>query len=240
MFEESLLAKQRHARGGRRSTILAVALTLHFTILVGTVVANYWSVDAVAEPPLQVDYYELVPPPAPPPPPAAPPAAPEAAAEPTVVPVVPVQPEDVPAEIPDPTKAASPEEAFGVPEGVVGGDPNGVVGGEPSGVPHGLPTEPRGQIRIWTGEMTRPERISGLPPQYTEMARRARIQGPVILEAVIDRQGNITDLRVLRDLPMGLTEAAIEAVRSWKFRPATLAGQPVNVYYTLTVQFQLQ
>src|SRR5688572_18077025 len=74
------------------------------------------------------------------------------------------------------------------------------------------------------GDVTRPEKISGLTPAYTAEARRARLSGVVIVEAVIDEQGNVTETRVLKGLPMGLAEAAVEAVRAWKFKPATLDG----------------
>jgi TonB family protein len=89
------------------------------------------------------------------------------------------------------------------------------------------------------GEVSRPEKISGDPPQYTELARRARITGVVIVEAVIDEQGNIAETRVLKSLPMGLDRQAVDAVKTWKFKPATLRGRPVPVYYLLTMNFQL-
>ena len=73
-----------------------------------------------------------------------------------------------------------------------------------------------------------------------EAARRARITGVVIVETIIDKQGNVDNVRVLKALPMGLDNAAVEAVKKWKFKPATLNGRPVNVYFVLTVNFQLQ
>lgn len=78
------------------------------------------------------------------------------------------------------------------------------------------------------GEVTRPEKIAGAPPVYTVEARKARITGVVILEAVIDEQGNVTDVKVLKGLPGGLDQSAMEAVRTWKFNPATLDGRPVE------------
>jgi TonB family protein len=89
------------------------------------------------------------------------------------------------------------------------------------------------------GEVTRPEKISGDPPEYTEPARRARVTGVVILEAVIDEQGNVTDPRVLKGLPMGLDQKAVAAVSTWKYKPATLEGKPVPVYFVIIVTFQL-
>lgn len=88
--------------------------------------------------------------------------------------------------------------------------------------------------------VTRPEKISGVPPIYTEIARKAGLTGTVILEAIIDEQGNVTNVQVLKGLPMGLDKAALEAVQTWKFKPARLDGQPVKVYYTLTVNFTLE
>jgi len=89
------------------------------------------------------------------------------------------------------------------------------------------------------GEVSRPEVLLTTRPEYTELARRARISGVVILEAVIDEQGNVTDTRVLKGLPMGLSKAAVDAVQTWKFKPATLGGKSVPVYYVLTVNFQV-
>jgi periplasmic protein TonB len=106
----------------------------------------------------------------------------------------------------------------------------------PDGPP---PVEPDGPIRVG-GDVTRPEKISGPNPQYTEIARKARIQGVVIVEAIIDKGGNVTNVRVLKPLPMGLDQAAVDAVQNWKFKPATLNGKPVDVYYNLTVNFRLQ
>jgi len=62
----------------------------------------------------------------------------------------------------------------------------------------------------------------------------------VIVEAIIDKNGDVTNVRVLKGLPMGLEESATSAVKSWKFKPATLNGRPVSVYYNLTVNFRLQ
>ena len=62
----------------------------------------------------------------------------------------------------------------------------------------------------------------------------------MIIEAIIDRNGNVTDARVLKPLPMGLDQQALDAVKKWKFKPGTLNGQPVPVIYNLTVTFRLQ
>jgi TonB family protein len=108
------------------------------------------------------------------------------------------------------------------------------------GIPDGPPAaEPDGPILVG-GDVKPPERVYAPQPTYTEIARKARIQGVVIVQAIIDREGNVTNVKVLKGLPMGLEEAAVEAMKQWKFKPATLNGKPVTVYYNLTVNFKLQ
>ena len=100
---------------------------------------------------------------------------------------------------------------------------------------HGAPL----RIGSGGGEVTRPVPISTPPPAYTEAARRARIEGVVILEAVVDQEGLVTSTRVLKPLPFGLDAKAREAVERWRFEPAALHGRPVEVYETVTVRFSL-
>lgn len=102
------------------------------------------------------------------------------------------------------------------------------------------PPEPEEKIYIAGGEVERPERLHYVEPRYTEIGRRARTQGPVILQATIDKQGDVVDIKVLKSLPMGLTEEAVTAVRQWRYKPSTVGGRPVNVLMTVTVYFKLQ
>jgi protein TonB len=77
-------------------------------------------------------------------------------------------------------------------------------------------------------------------PRYTEEARQAQVQGVVILEAVIDAKGNVSRVKVLKGLAAGLTASATETAKQWKFKPATLEGKPVAVFFVLTISFSLQ
>lgn len=103
------------------------------------------------------------------------------------------------------------------------------------------PTPPaeRGPVEF-RSEMVRPKRISGAHPRYTEIARRARLEGVVILRAVITRQGEVRDVSVVKPLGLGLEDAAVETVRNWRFKPASLDGEPVDVIYRVTVRFSLR
>lgn len=105
--------------------------------------------------------------------------------------------------------------------------------------PASPPAMPETPVRFKPG-MTRPVRLAGGDPAYTEIARRAREQGVVILDAVIDETGSVTGIEVIKSLRFGLTESAVRAVGSWRFRPATLDGRPLAVRYTLTVRFALR
>jgi protein TonB len=76
-------------------------------------------------------------------------------------------------------------------------------------------------------------------PTYTELARRMRVEGVVVVEAIIDRSGQVTAVRVLEGLSAGLDESAMKAVRQWRFTPAVMNDRPVPVYFRLTVQFDI-
>lgn len=108
------------------------------------------------------------------------------------------------------------------------------------GIPDAPPAiEPEGPIHVG-GDVAAPVKLNAPQPQYTEIARKARIQGVVIVQAIINKQGEVTNVKVLKGLPMGLEEEAVKAIKRWTFEPATLNGKPVDVYYNLTVNFRLQ
>jgi TonB family protein len=92
--------------------------------------------------------------------------------------------------------------------------------------------------------VTAPQRLEGsaIQPVYPESMRKGRIEGQVVLQAVIETSGRTTDIEILRVTPAGnveLAEAAIEAVEQWRYEPATLDGKPVAVYFTVVVKFAL-
>lgn len=87
---------------------------------------------------------------------------------------------------------------------------------------------------------TQPEEVERVVPQYPSMARRAGVAGAVVIRGIVRRDGSIDEVEVIKDLPYGLGDAARDAVRRWRFRPATFRGEPIDVYYTVTVNFRLQ
>lgn len=89
------------------------------------------------------------------------------------------------------------------------------------------------------GDVRPPVKIHHVAPAYTELARRAGVRGTVKVRAVIERDGRVTEVKVLKALPLGLDESTVEAVRQWRYEPATLHGKPVAVYLDLRVDFTL-
>ena len=90
------------------------------------------------------------------------------------------------------------------------------------------------------GDVKAPTVLKRVEPKYSDLARHAKTTGIVIVEAVIDKNGNVDQVRIIKGLPLGLSEAAEEAVKAWKFKPGTLNGEPVDVIFNLTVNFTLQ
>ena len=90
------------------------------------------------------------------------------------------------------------------------------------------------------GDVKAPVIVDRADPTYTSTAKKARIAGVVVVEAIIDKRGNVDHVKVIKGLPMGLSEEAEKAVRKWRFRPGTLNGQPVDTIFNLTVNFKLE
>ena len=126
----------------------------------------------------------------------------------------------------------------GLIPGVESGPPSNIEGvGMVATVPP-PPPGPTGPIRLHSG-MKAPVKTTDVAPVYPVIAKAAHMQGVVILEAVLNAQGGVDSVRVLRSLPL-LDQAAVDAVQQWRFTPALLNGQPVPVVMTVTVNFTLQ
>jgi protein TonB len=130
----------------------------------------------------------------------------------------------------------------GVPGGIPGGQLGGVIGGIVSStsnlaaVPKFVPVAPQ-RVRISQG-VTKGLLIHRVEPPYPVLAKAARVQGEVVLSAIISVNGEIENLQLASGHPM-LVPAALEAVRQWRYKPYLLNGQPVEVETTITVIFAL-
>jgi len=130
----------------------------------------------------------------------------------------------------------------GVPGGIPGGQLAGVIGGIVSStanlasVPKLVTAAPQ-RVRISQG-VTKGLLIHRVEPTYPPLARAARVQGEVVLTAIIDTNGDIKNLQLVSGHPM-LVPSAITAVKQWRYKPYLLNGQPVEVETTITVIFAL-
>jgi TonB family protein len=137
---------------------------------------------------------------------------------------------------------------------IVGGIPGGVSGGKSGGVPGEVvgnlrsnvgpvapppPPKPvkRDLIRVG-GNVQESKLIRRVEPVYPELAKRARVQEKVVLRITVDKEGNVSDASVISGHPL-LNDAAINAVRQWKYSPTLLNGEPVPVMATVTIEFKL-
>jgi len=126
----------------------------------------------------------------------------------------------------------------GVPGGTPGGQMGGVIGGIISSTPVAVPKIATPQRVRVSGGVTAGNLVYGPKPPYPAIARTARVQGAVVLRAIISKSGTIENLQVVSGHPM-LTQSALEAVRQWKYKPYYLNGEPVEVDTTITVNFTL-
>lgn len=125
-------------------------------------------------------------------------------------------------EVPVTLPTADTESFFGIPD-----------------APPGAGFDSSGAVRL-SGDITPPVKTYYPTPKYTEDGRLARVQGVVILEAIVDTLGNVSGVKVLKGLPHGLDVSAVETAQQWKFKPALRAGRPVAVILNLTIRFSLQ
>jgi len=238
---EDLIESDVVAHKTKQSYTLPVSIAIHALVLLVVVVVPIITSEELPEPTSAVKAFFVEPAAPPPPPPPPPPPAPRAASQqprPMSTPAPTENKFTAPVEVPDQIK---PEEGIdlgvegGVPGGVEGGVPGGVVGGVVGGLPDAPP--PTQAVRVG-GQIKEPKKLKNVAPVYPDIAKQARVQGVVILECTISPQGKVTNVTVLRGIPL-LDAAAIEAVKQWVYSPTLLNGVPVPVIMTVTVNFRL-
>jgi protein TonB len=243
MFEDSLMES-----GGKLKTKQGATTAISFAlqiILIGVLVLLPL-IFTEALPRQQLMTFLVAPPPPPPPPP--PPAA---------APVVHIKkmqsdldngqlrtPTAIPKKVAMIKEDEAPPPSTGV-AGVVGGVPGGVPGGALGGVLSSISNTPTAIPKVATPQRVRVSQgvsqgllLRQVKPNYPPLARQARIQGQVVLQALISKDGSIQNLHLVSGHPM-LAPAAIEAVKQWKYKPYYLNGEPVEVETTINVNFTL-
>jgi len=243
MFEDSLIESGGKLKTKRGFTSI-ISFLIQFLIIGVMVLIPLIFTEALPKS-VQLGFLVAPPPPPPPPPPAAAP----------VKVVRQVQTDIVNGQLRTPTKipqkvqmikedeapppvAATGGVVGGVPGGVPGGSMGGVLGSVLSSVPVAVPKVATPQrVRVSSG-VSQGLLIRKVPPTYPPLARQARIQGTVILQAQISKTGDIENLQLISGHPM-LAPAAIEAVKQWKYKPYLLNGEPVEVDTQVQVNFTL-
>lgn len=248
LFAQSMLENSPTKPQGRTKD-LVVSLTAHGILLAALFLVPLYFTEAIDS--HQFNSTLLVAPPAPPPPP--PPASAAVARRPAiwkkVLPITGklVAPRVIPSQI-----ARSSEEsggtdltagATGVSGGVPGGQLGGIIGGILTGArdnyipPPPTDSAPKRPIRVG-GEVKAPRLIVRVAPIYPPLLKKARVSGDVVIDAVIDTQGNVVEMHAVSGDRL-LIPPAMDALRRWKYEPTVLGGQAFPVELQVTIEFRL-
>jgi periplasmic protein TonB len=250
-FSKAVLLEENHIKTGSQMLSGVMAVLLHVMVIAGPVLAGLYYTDSI-----NIKQYASVILVAPPPPPPPPPPATGQVIKPKVMHHMLMNagkllaPTVIPkhiAEIKEPPLA---HDSFG---GVVGGVPGGIPGGQLGGVLGGViggvlntaarpvpppPTvKPNGPVRVG-GHVRQPKVIVQVLPKYPVLARETHVQGQVRIDAVLDEQGNVVEMKIVSGHPL-LYQAALDALKQWKYEPTYLNDRPIAVRLIVTINFQL-
>jgi len=130
----------------------------------------------------------------------------------------------------------------GVPGGVPGGQMGGVIGGVLGGIagavkPPAPTAHSKAPVRVG-GRVRRPQVIKQIAPRYPTLARDAHISGEVVIDAVLDEHGSVTEMKIISGPPL-FYSAALEALSQWKYEPTYLNDEPISVQLIVTITFHL-
>jgi protein TonB len=241
MFEDSLIESGNKLKTKRLGTTI-LSFLLQVGLIGVLILIPLIYTDALPKGNLMT--FLVAPPPPPPPPP--PPAA-------AAVKVVKIQSEVINGQLRTPTKIPSKVQMIKEEEappdlggGVTGGVPGGIPGGSAGGVMGSILSTTNAAIpKVATPQRVRVSSgvstgllIKKVTPNYPQLAKQARIQGSVVLQAEISKEGTIQNLQLISGHPM-LAPAAIEAVKQWRYKPYLLNGEPVAVETQVVVNFSL-
>jgi protein TonB len=228
----------------------AVSLVVHVTLIAALLSVPLFFTESLDLKAYGITMLVAVPPPPPPPPPAG--SLAKQVARPRLMDMTRhglIAPTFIPRQIAMIKEEPLPADAY---EGVVGGIPGGIPGGSIGGVLGGVlgsagsslsapppkPVTAKKILRVG-GNVKPPRLITNPLPEYPPLARTAKIQGTVTIDAVIDEHGNVVEARVVSG-PGLLIPAALKAITSWKYEPTYLDGEPIEVRMHVDVNFFLQ
>ncbi len=249
-FLRDALLENHRVKSSSKTLDLLLALTFHVVVIGVPILAGLYYTATLN--PKEFATMLLV---APPPPPPAPPAPAAAIVKkqaprrvfmnegkllaPTVVPKEVAMIKEAPLE-PDAFAGV----AGGVPGGVPGGQMGGVIGGVLGGIPGAVrpiaaPPAARSKqpLRVG-GRIRRPKLIKQVAPRYPVLARDAHLSGDVVIDAILDERGNVTDMKILSGPPL-FYAAALAALSEWKYEPTYLNDEPISVQLIVTITFRL-
>jgi protein TonB len=238
MFEDSLMESGHRIKTKQGMTMsisfIVQAVLIGFLILLPLIITEglptRMLMAAIVAPP---------PPPPPPPPPAPTPHVVQRVSE--IVNGELRTPSKIPKKIEMIKEEEAPPPSNGVMGGVVGGVPGGSTGGVIGGLISSTAPPPKvaapQKLRISSG-VAEGNLVNKVEPQYPQMAKVAHVQGDVVLQALIAKNGSIENLRAVSGHPI-LIQAAMEAVKQWRYKPYLLNGEPVEVETTITVKFHM-
>jgi periplasmic protein TonB len=247
MFETVFRMAAGSSRSDRRWRSLPVSIALHGLVFAFVALLSVRTLNETPDPPPPLVFLQGN---APPPPLGdATPAPDRAVPQQEILPVTLTEPEEL-----RPQTQPGPDET-GVPttRGIEGsatretsGDPDGRKdGGAPSGLSgsdgrEGPSAGDSTRLFVPGGDVTEPRLLYRVEPSYSEIARKLRLEGVVVLQAIISADGRIEEVRVVKSAHALLDADAVAAVEQWRYRPATLKGRPVRVSLTVTVEFRLR
>ena len=214
-----------------RTYTIALSIVVHVLAACAAVMVPVLATDELPAPRTATEFIQVVPPPQPPPP---------APVKSTQV-IQPAQTDAAPLDVPDgiqPEPAVVPDvDAPPIDHGIIsfGNCDSCAIADVPPPPPPMSSQEP---IHVG-GNIKPPQKLTDVAPVYPPIARAARVEGVVILEAVIGEDGSVREVKVLRSVPL-LDSAASDAVRQWRFTPTLLNGEAVPVVMTVTVAFRLR
>ena len=230
-----------HRRAAQRAWYtLPLSILAHAAIVTLVVVIPLMATDVLPSPVSRLpEFVKVVPPKPPDPPPAPRPTTPQQQSSAPANPrAVSVTASDVIAkEMPSGPPPIPGLPAYEGPPGSYTGVPGGMGSTITAPAP---PPEPAPVKPMPVGGLIKyPQKVRDARPIYPQIAISARVEGRVFIEAIIATDGTVQNLRVIRSIPL-LDQAALDAVRQWRFTPSTLNGVPVPVILTITVDFKLQ